>query len=112
MLTRRRLFHGGLVTGCAACAALATNRLFAAGPTDALAASKIEGPGYALWYLGSQRQTVMTSDRAAHPDLLTLQGRPHLYGLGPVQGVQGEVTIAAGRPSLARVSDSHLVLVA
>jgi hypothetical protein len=82
-LTRRQLFHTGLVTGCAACAALATNGLFAAGATDALARSKMEGPGYSLSYLGSQRQTIMTSDRAAHLDLLTLKGRPHLYGIGP-----------------------------
>ena len=36
MLTRRQLFHAGLVTGCAACAALATNRLSlpAHGPVD------------------------------------------------------------------------------
>jgi hypothetical protein len=109
MLTRRRLFHAGLVTGCAACAALTAKRLFAASATDALAPSKIEGPGYALWYLGSQRQTIMTGDRAAHLNLLTLKGRPHLYGIGPIQGLTGEVTIADSRPSLARVGDDHLV---
>jgi acetolactate decarboxylase len=109
MLTRRKLFHAGLVTGCAACAALATNRLFAANAIDALAPSKIEGPGYSLSYLGSQRQTILMGDRAAHLDLLTLKGRPHLYGIGPIQGLTGEVTIAEGRPSLARVGDDHLV---
>jgi hypothetical protein len=109
MLTRRKLFHAGLVTGCAACAALATNRLFAAGAIDALAPSKIEGPGYSLSYLGSQRQTIMTGDRAAHLDLLTLKGRPHLYGIGPIQGLTGEVTIADSRPSLARVGEDHLI---
>src|SRR5580700_3806467 len=109
MLTRRQLFHAGLVSGCAACAALATNRLFAASATDALAPSRIEGPGYSLSYLGSQRQTVMTGDRAAHLDLRTLKGRPHLYGIGPIQGLTGEVTIADSRPSLARVRADHLV---
>jgi acetolactate decarboxylase len=108
MLTRRQ-FHAGLVTGCAACAALATNRLFAASATDAPAPSKIEGPGYSLSYLGSQRQTIMTGDRTAHLDLLTLKGRPHLYGIGPIQGLTGEVTIADSRPSLARVGDDHLL---
>lgn len=109
MLTRRQMVHAGLVTGCAACAALATGRLFAAGATDTQAPSKIEGPGYALSYLGSQRQTIMTGDRAAHLDLMTLKGRPHLYGIGPIQGLTGEVTIADSRPSLARVGDDHLV---
>jgi acetolactate decarboxylase len=109
MLTRRHLFHAGLVTACAASAALATNRLFAAGATDALGSSKIEGPGYSLSYVGSQRQTIMTGDRAARLDLLTLKGRPHLYGMGPIQGLSGEVTIADSRPSLARVGDDHMV---
>ena len=36
----------------------------------------------------------MTGDRAAHLDLRTLKGRPHLYGIGPIQGLTGEVTIA------------------
>jgi hypothetical protein len=101
MLTRRQLFHAGLATGCTACAVLATNRLFAASATDALAPCKIDGPGYSLSYLGSQRQTIMTGDRAAHLDLRSLKGRPHLYGIGPTQGLTGEVTIADGRPSLA-----------
>jgi len=109
MLTRRQWLHAGLATGCAACAALATNRLFAASAIDALAPSKIEGPGYSLSYVGSQRQTIMTGDRAAHLDLLTLKGRSHLYGIGPIQGLTGEVTIADSRPSLARVGDDLLV---
>jgi acetolactate decarboxylase len=109
MLTRRQLFHTGLVSGCAACGALATSRLFAASATDASVPSKIEGPGYSLSYLGSQRQTILTGDRAAHLDLRTLQGRPHLYGIGPIQGLTGEVTIVDSRPSLARVGGDHLV---
>jgi acetolactate decarboxylase len=109
VLTRRQLFHTALVTGCAACAALATNRLFAATATDAAVPAKIEGPGYSLSYLGSQRQTIMTGDRAAHLDLRTLDGRPHLYGIGPIQGLSGEVTIADSRPSLARVGADELV---
>jgi acetolactate decarboxylase len=109
MLTRRQLFHAGLVTGCAACAALATNRIFAASATDPLTPSKIGGPGYSLSYLGSQRQTILTGDRAVHLDLLTLKGRPHLHGIGPIQGLTGEVTIVDSRPSLARVGADHLV---
>jgi acetolactate decarboxylase len=109
MLTRRQLIHTGLATGCVACASLATNRLFAAGATDAAVPAKIEGPGYSLWYLGSQRQTIMTGDRAAHLDLRTLQGRAHLYGIGPIQGLSGEVTIVDSRPSLARVGADHVV---
>jgi acetolactate decarboxylase len=108
MLTRRQLLHTGLVTGCGVCAALTTNRLFAAGATDALS-TMIDGTGYSLSFVGSQRQTIMTGDRAAHLDLNTLKGRPHLYGIGPIQGLTGEVTIADSRPSLARVGADHLV---
>jgi acetolactate decarboxylase len=109
MLTRRQLLHTSLVTGCGVCAALATNRLFAASATDAAVPSTIDAPGYSLSFIGSQRQTIMTGDRAAHLDLQTLKGRPHLYGIGPIQGLTGEVTIADSRPSLARVGADHLV---
>jgi acetolactate decarboxylase len=51
----------------------------------------------------------MTGDRTAHLDLRTLKGRPHLYGIGPIEGLTGEVTIADSRPSLARVGDDDLV---
>ncbi|HEY3916319.1 MAG TPA: acetolactate decarboxylase [Stellaceae bacterium] len=107
MLTRRQLFHTGLVTGCGVCAATVTSRLFAASAIDA--PSNIDGPGYSLSFVGSQRQTILTGDRAAHLDLLTLKDRPHLYGIGPIQGMTGEVTIADSRPSLARVGADHLV---
>ncbi len=113
MLTRRQLVHGSsVVTGCAICAALASNRPFAAGATDPMIPSKIDGPGYSLWFIGSQRQTIMTGDRVAHLDLRTLRGRHHLYGIGPIEGLMGEVTIADSRPSLARVGADHPVHVA
>jgi hypothetical protein len=106
MLTRRHLLHTSLFTGCAVCAALATSRPSTA---EVVAPSKISGPGYDLSFLGSQRQTIMTGDRAAHLDLRTLKGRPHLYGIGPIEGLTGEVTIADSRPSLARVGADGLV---
>ncbi len=51
----------------------------------------------------------MAGKRAALLDLSTLKGRPHLYGLGPLEGLVGEVTIADGRPALARVGVDHMV---
>jgi acetolactate decarboxylase len=109
MLTRRHMLHTSLLTGCAVCAALATSRLSTADAAEVVAPTKISGPGYELSFVGSQRQTIMTGDRAAHLDLRTLKGRPHLYGIGPIEGLTGEVTIADGRPSLARVGADHLV---
>jgi len=109
MLTRRDLLHTGLFTGCVGCAALATNWPNTAGAKDAAIPGEINGPGYALSFVGSQRQTVMTADRSVHLDLRTLEGRPYLYGIGPIQGLTGEVTIADSRPSLARVGGDRLV---
>jgi hypothetical protein len=72
MLTRGHLLHTNLCGGCAG-AALATARPFAAGATEVLTPSKIGGPGYEMSFIGSQRQTIMTGDRAAHLDLRTLK---------------------------------------
>lgn len=63
----------------------------------------IEGPGYALRFIGSMREAIMLGQRDARLDLRTLRGRPHLFGLGPIEGLTGEVTIVDSRPSLARV---------
>ena len=72
-------------------------------------ASLARPAAYELSFVGSQRQTIMTEDRAAHLDLRTLKGRSHLYGIGPIEGLTGEVTIADSRPSLARVGADQLV---
>jgi acetolactate decarboxylase len=77
--------------------------------TEVVAPSRLSGAGYELSFVGSQRQTIMTGDRAAHLDLRTLKDRSHLYGIGPIEGLTGEVTIADSRPSLARVGADRLV---
>ncbi len=109
MPTRRHLLHTGLFSGCAACAALAIGGFSIAAATEVVAPFRISEPGYELSFVGSQRQTIMTGDRTAHLDLRTLKGRSHLYGIGPIQGLTGEVTIANSRPSLARVGADSLV---
>jgi acetolactate decarboxylase len=101
MVTRRRLLHTAIASCCAACAALARTRLSNAGAVET--PNKISGRGYELCFVGGQRQTIMSGDRAARIDLRSLQRRPHLYGIGPTEGLTGEVTIADCRPSLARV---------
>ncbi len=98
MMTRRRLIR----TACVACAALTEVQRSAAiaagaGPIE------IRAAGYTLRHIGAQRVTIMMGKRAALIDLRTLAGHPHVNGLGPLAGMTGEVTIADGRPSLARV---------
>jgi acetolactate decarboxylase len=106
MLTRRQLMVGAC---CSACALVALGRRpgWAAGA----APTEIDGPGYKLRFVGSQRQTIMAGMRSSLLDLRTLQGKPQLYGVGPLEGLAGEVTIAAGRPALARVAADRSVQV-
>jgi len=109
MLTRRRLLYAGFATGCTVCVALAAGRLSQALPSDTARPVEINGPGYALWFIGAQRETIMMGKRTALLDLRTLKDGPHLYGIGPLEGLTGEVTIANSRPALARVGSDHLV---
>jgi acetolactate decarboxylase len=81
--------------GCAACGARGSA---ADGPTA------IKGAGYDMWFVGAQRETIMNGKLAAAIDVKTLAGRPHLYGIGPIEQLRGEVTIANSRPALARVA--------
>ena len=69
----------------------------------------ISGAGYCLWYIGAQRETIMNGKLAAALDLKNLADLPHLYGLGPIEQLRGEVTIVDSRPALARVSPDGAV---
>jgi acetolactate decarboxylase len=109
MLSRRHLFHAGFATGCAMCTALSAGSLSHVPAAHAAVPSEIDGPGYKLWFIGAQRETIMMGKRSALLDLRTLRDRPHLYGIGPIEGLAGEVTIANGRPALARVGADRLV---
>ena len=71
----------------------------------------VSGIGYELWFIGAQRETIMNGKLAAALDLRTLADRAHLYGLGPLEQLRGEATIADGRPALARVSLDGMVKV-
>jgi acetolactate decarboxylase len=53
----------------------------------------------------------MNGRLAAALDLRILEGRQHLYGIGPIEQLRGEVTIADGRPALARVASDGTVKV-
>ena len=109
MLTRRHLFYSGFATGCSMCASLVTGSLSHALAAQAVLPTEIDGPGYKLWFIGSLREAVMMGKRTALLDLRTLKDQPHLYGIGPIEGLAGEATIANGRPALARVGADRLV---
>jgi acetolactate decarboxylase len=63
----------------------------------------IRGLGYDLRFIGAQRNTIMNGKLAAAIDLRSLANRPHLYGIGPIEQLRGEVTIIGSRPSLSRL---------
>jgi hypothetical protein len=103
----RDVLKSGLrIRGCAACEGLGID----AGGSGARAdrPTKISRAGYELWFIGAQRETIMNGKLAAALDLKTLADRPHLYGLGPIEQLRGEATIADSRAALAHIG--HVIL--
>ena len=110
MVERRDILKTSLtLCGCAASGTLGIGGL----GTDARAdgPTTVSGTGYQLWFIGAQRETIMNGKLAAALDVSTLAGRAHLYGLGPLEQLRGEVTIADSRPALARVAPENAVSV-
>ena len=110
MISRRQLLRASLtVCGCATCGRLAIDAFAHSARADTPTA--IKGAGYDLWFIGGQRETIMNGKLAAALDLRTLASRQHLYGIGPIEQLRGEVTIADSRPALARVASDDTVKV-
>jgi acetolactate decarboxylase len=110
MVQRREILKTSLtLCGCAACGALGIGG--AGRDARADAPTTVSGTGYQLWFIGAQRETIMNGKLAAALELNTLAGRAHLYGLGPLEQLRGEVTIADSRPALARVAPDGSVSV-
>src|ERR1700756_4882798 len=108
MISRRRLLKVGLtVCGCAACGEVGIGAFAPLARADGPTA--IKAGGYDLWFIGGQRDTIMNGKLAAALDLRTLAERRHLYGIGPIEQLRGEVTIADSRPALARVGSDGAV---
>ena len=109
MVQRRDILKTSMTLGgCAACGEFGGGSgrdARAGGPTA------INGAGYQLWFIGAQRETIMNGKLAAALDLNTLAGRADLYGLGPLEQLRGEVTIADSRPALARIAPDGTVSV-
>ena len=59
-------------------------------------------PGPGVRWIGAQRD-VLGGDLRGHADIETLSAVPHVYGLGPLEGLRGEVSIFGGVPSIARI---------
>src|SRR5262252_1323779 len=108
MISRRQLLRSSLtVCSCATCSGLGALTCSARADSP----SAIKGTGYDLWFIGGQRETIMNGKLAAALDLRTLASRQHLYGIGPIEQLRGEVTIADSRPALARIASDGSVKV-
>ena len=94
MMSRRSVVMSGL--GWCACSACAAEGM-GASANNASANEQTreeQGPGYRLRFIGAQRETIMNGKLAAAIDLRTLANAPHLYAIGPLEQLRGEVTIA------------------
>jgi acetolactate decarboxylase len=110
MINRRSVLKVALgVCGCGVCNT--------GGPVGGLSLAHaaqqtdVRGTGYDLHFIGAQRDTVMAGKLAAALDLRPLARTAHLYGIGPIEQLRGEVTIANSRPALARVASDGKVQV-
>lgn len=58
--------------------------------------------------VGEMRTVMQKGDLSAAIDLQKLSKTKHVYALGPVEGLRGEITIWDGQPSIARISDGKI----
>src|SRR5262245_30231248 len=67
--------------------------------------------GRGVHWAGAQRD-VLSGDIRGHVDLSALSTLPDLYGLGPLEGVTGEISIFRSVPWIARVANGTPVTTA
>lgn len=64
-----------------------------------------EADGAVVW-AGEQHKAVHDGDVGAKVQLAELARRPHLYAVGPLEGLAGEITVLDGRPTISTVEGS------
>jgi acetolactate decarboxylase len=67
------------------------------------------GAGAGVHWAGAQR-AVLAGDLGSHVSLERLAGLAHLYAVGPVAGLRGEITVVDGRPYVSRVEGGRIVV--
>lgn len=63
-------------------------------------------------YIGEQQEIFKTGRASARVSLGQLAGLPHLYAIGPVEGLDGEITIFNSEPHVSKVragGDAYIV---
>jgi acetolactate decarboxylase len=61
-------------------------------------------PGDVKW-IGEMRKVMRDGDLSGQVKLEALAKWPHLYALGPLEGLRGEITILDGKAAIATVAD-------
>jgi len=59
-------------------------------------------------HIGEMRKVMREGDLSATIDLSRLSKMQHLYALGPIEGLRGEVTIWDSKPSIARIIEGKV----
>jgi len=61
-------------------------------------------------YAGALKNIMHKGDLSAQADLMDLQQIEHVYGLGAVEHLNGEILILDGRPLISTVRDGQLII--
>lgn len=65
-------------------------------------------PASSVNWAGSQRQAVHDGDVGAKVRLSDLATQPHLYALGPLEGLAGEITVLDGKAAISTVVNGRV----
>ena len=68
-----------------------------------------QNPVWKVRWSGAQKN-VMAGDLTAHITLKTLEGLPHLYAVGPVEDLKGEITILDSQTSISKVTPTGVIV--
>ncbi len=68
------------------------------------------GGAYEVKWVGELHRVMMLGEDAGIIGLDTLRGQPHLYAIGPVEGLNGEITIFDSEPVIGLVRDGKPVV--
>lgn len=72
----------------------------------ALAAAR----AYEVKWVGEMHKVMMMGEDQGIISLASLKNRPNLYALGPVEGLNGEITVFNSQPSIATIRDGKPVV--
>jgi len=84
---------------------LLTSRFIVIGIATWFAAKQVHAQNIQI--IGEMKQVMWQGDLSGKIDLDTITDKQHLYGLGPLEGLKGELLILDGTPFISTVLDSH-----